>query len=573
MRRKVIVITGGVLSGLGKGIVSASIGRLLSNHKVVTVKCDGYLNVDPGTMNPTEHGEVFVLDDGGEVDLDFGHYERFINMNCKFDWNLTSGKIFQALVEKERKGDFLGKTVQVIPHVTGEIRQKLWEIYAKEKADVLIIEVGGTVGDLENLWFLEACRELQREIPREDMVFIHLGLVPVIDKQGQQKTKPIQQSIYFLRERGLFPNIIIGRSVDFLLKKTKQKIHWLCNVPEENIISDPDAESVYEMPLVFAKEGLANVLSKHLNIKIKPHLKKWNELVNNIKNPTKQITIAICGKYTELADSYISIIEALTHAGAQFKCKVHVKWLETTDLEKFKDKLEKTLPKEIKKSQDLQKSQETNPDNNPEIDYVKQKLQEKIQELLANCQGVIVPGGFGQRGTEGKIEIIRYIRENNIPFLGICYGMQLAVIEYARNVCLLEDANSSEIILTKNPVIDLLPEQKTVTQKGGSMRLGGHNVLIKRHTKAYSIFRHDLVRRRFRHRYEVNPAYIKLLEDKGLIFSGKAPKKQIMQVLELKNHPYFLAVQFHPELTSRLERPSPLFVELVRNSIKFKKKL
>jgi len=532
MRKKVIVITGGVLSGLGKGVVSASIGKLLSNYKVVPVKCDGYLNVDPGTMNPVEHGEVFVLDDGGEVDLDFGHYERFMPLNCKFKWNLTSGKIFQALVEKERRGDFLGKTVQVIPHVTGEIRKQWDEIFKQDKADILLIEIGGTVGDLENLWFLEAVREMQRIMPREDLVLIHLGLVPVIDKQGQQKTKPLQQSITLLRERGLFPNIIIGRSVDFLTKKTKQKIHWLCNVPLKNIISDPDSESVYELPLVFEREGLIDALADHLKIKIRPQLKKWKGLVNYIQNPPQQVTIAVCGKYTELADSYISIVEALAHAGAHLKCKVHVKWVETTDLE---------------------------------------QSPEKVPEVLAHCQGVIVPGGFGQRGTEGKIEVIRYLRENNMPFLGICYGMQLAVIEFARNVCQLSNANSSEITVTPNPVIDLLPEQKTVTQKGASMRLGGHDVQIKKNTKAHTLFKSEKIRRRFRHRYEVNPSYIEILEDHGLVFSGKAPRQPIMQVLELPHHPYFMGTQFHPELTSRLEKPSPLFMGLVKSALKHKK--
>jgi len=469
---------------------------------------------------------------GGEVDLDFGHYERFMSLNCKFKWNLTSGKIFQALVEKERRGDFLGKTVQVIPHVTGEIRKKWDEIAKQEKADILLIEVGGTVGDLENLWFLEAVRELQREHARDDVMLIHLGLVPVIDKQGQQKTKPLQQSITLLRERGLFPHVIIGRSVAQLTKKTKQKIHWLCNVPEENVISDPDSESVYELPLIFEQEGLHTAIANHLNIKIKPQMKKWRELVQNIQNPPQQITIALCGKYTELADSYLSIIEALAHAGAHLKCKVHLKWIETTNLE---------------------------------------QTPEKVSELLEHCQGVIVPGGFGQRGTEGKIEVIRYLRENNMPFLGICYGMQLAVIEFARNVCQLTNANSSEITVTPNPVIDLLPEQKTVTQKGASMRLGGHDVHIKKKTKAHALFGADKIRRRFRHRYEVNPSYIEILEQHGLIFSGKAPHQPIMQVLELPNHPYFMGTQFHPELTSRLEKPSPLFVSLVKEGIKHKK--
>ena len=311
---KWIIVTGGVLSGLGKGVVSASIGRLLvPTHKVVPIKCDGYLNVDPGTMNPIEHGEVFVLDDGGEVDLDFGHYERFLNIHCKSEWNLTSGKIFQALVEKERRGDFLGKTVQVIPHVTGEIRQRFKKIAKKEKADVVLIEIGGTVGDIENLWFLEAVRELSADLDPKDIIFVHLGLVPSIDEMGQQKTKPMQQSIMFLRERGLFPHIIVGRSKEMLTERTKLKIHWLCNVPQANVISDPDLDHVYELPLVFEQEGLRRVLRKQLGIKLPNRLAEWKTLVNHIKNPRKSITIAICGKDTELADSYISIDEALVH--------------------------------------------------------------------------------------------------------------------------------------------------------------------------------------------------------------------------------------------------------------------
>jgi len=532
MRTKFIVVTGGVISGLGKGIVAASIGRLLSSqYKVVAVKCDGYLNVDPGTMNPVEHGEVFVLDDGGEVDLDFGHYERFLNINCKFDWNLTSGKIFQGLVEKERRGDFLGKTIQVIPHVTGEIRERWMEIAKKEKADIMLIEIGGTVGDLENLWFMEAIRELLRDLSPQDIMLIHVGLVPVIDKQGQQKTKPIQQSTLFLRERGLFPHIIVGRSDKVLTKKTKQKIQWLCNV--QNVISDPSCESVYELPLIFEREGLRQVLSKHLNIRIRRNLKQWTKLVNNILKPKAEITIAVCGKYTELADSYISIEEALRHAGAHIGCKVHIVWIETTDIEQKK---------------------------------------QTVKEVLAGVHGVIVPGGFGTRGLEGKIEVIRYVREKTIPFLGICLGMQLAVIEFARNICQLEDVHSTEVRQTTHPVIDLLPEQRKVYQKGGTMRLGGHDVLIKKGTRAYDLFRSTTIRRRFRHRYEVNPDYIERLQEYGLVFSGTASDKKIMQVMELPHHIYFMGSQFHPELTSRLERPSPLFVGLVKNALKVKQR-
>ncbi len=530
---KWIIVTGGVLSGLGKGVVSASIGRLLvPRYKVVPIKCDGYLNVDPGTMNPTEHGEVFVLDDGGEVDLDFGHYERFLNIHCKSEWNLTSGKIFQALVEKERRGDFLGKTVQVIPHVTGEIRKRFKRIARKEKADVVLIEIGGTVGDIENLWFLEAVRELSADVEPKDIIFIHLGLVPVLDELGQQKTKPIQQSILFLRERGLFPQVIIGRSKEKLTDRTKMKIHWLCNVPVQNVISDPYLNSVYELPLVFEEEGLRRVLSKELALRIPNHLAEWKKLVGHIKNPKNSITIAICGKYTELADSYISIEEALVHSAAHLNCRVNRKWVETTDIERGRI---------------------------------------SVEEALKGVHGIIVAGGFGARGAEGKISVIKHAREKKIPFLGLCYGLQLAVVEYARNMCGLKDANSREISVdTQHPVIDYLPEQIGITQKGGTMRLGGHDVMIKKGTLAYELYG-SKTRKRFRHRNEVNPRYIKQLEKAGMVFSGKARGKPIMQITELNNHPFFMASQFHPELTSTLDKPSKMFYRFVATSLQMAK--
>jgi CTP synthase len=522
---KWIVVTGGVLSGLGKGVVCASIGRLLvPTYKVVPIKCDGYLNVDPGTMNPVEHGEVFVLDDGGEVDLDFGHYERFLNIHCKSDWNLTSGKIFQALVEKERRGDFLGKTVQVIPHVTGEIRERLKKIARKEKADVVLIEIGGTVGDIENLWFLEAVRELSADVGPKDIVFVHIGLVPVLDELGQQKTKPIQQSILFLRERGLFPQVIIGRSKEKLTDRTKLKIHWLCNVPEQNVISDPHLNSVYELPLIFEEEGLRRVLSKQLGLRIPNRLGEWKKLVGHIRNPKKSVNIAICGKYTELADSYISIDEALVHSAAHLNCSVKKKWVETTDIERGK---------------------------------------KSVEDVLADVHGVIVPGGFGARGTEGKIAVIKYARENKLPYLGLCYGLQMAIVEFARNVCGLKEANSREIDFdTPHPVVEYLPEQLGITQKGGTMRLGGQDVMIKKGTRAHNLYG-ARTRKRFRHRNEVNPRYIKQLEKAGMVFSGKARGKPIMQVIELRDHPFFMASQYHPELTSTLDRPSKMFYEFV----------
>ena len=525
---KWIVVTGGVLSGLGKGVVSASIGRLLADkYKVIPVKCDGYLNVDPGTMNPVEHGEVFVLNDGGEVDLDFGHYERFMNIDCKFEWNLTSGKIFQSLVEKERRGDFLGKTVQVIPHVTGEIRQRWKTIAKKEDADIMLIEIGGTVGDLENLWFLEAVRELEAEVGRKNILFVHLGLVPAIDTLGQQKTKPIQQSIFFLRERGIFPDIIIGRAKELLGEKTKLKIHWLCNVDIDAIISDPNLESVYELPLIFEEENLRKVISRKLDIKVSKDLNMWKGLVNNIKNPKRELTIAICGKYTELADSYISIEEALGHAGAHLGAKIKVLWIETTDVEQGKINLE---------------------------------------NIFKNVNGVIIPGGFGSRGVEGKIEVIKYAREHNIPYLGLCYGLQLAVVEFARNVCGLESANTTEADKkTPHPVIDILPEQKNIENKGGTMRLGSYKALLKKGSKVSKLYKSNVIFERHRHRYEVNPAYHEILQKNGLIFSGMSPNGRLVEFIELQKNKYFIATQAHPELKSRLLTPSPLFLGFIKS--------
>ncbi|MGM5487350.1 MAG: glutamine hydrolyzing CTP synthase [Nanobdellota archaeon] len=527
---KFIVTTGGVLSGLGKGIVSASVGRLLSTkNRVVSIKCDGYLNIDPGTMNPFEHGEVFVLDDGGEVDLDFGHYERFLNIDCKFSWNLTSGKIFQHVIEKERKGDYLGKTVQMIPHVTNAIKDRFFEIAQKENADVVLIEMGGTVGDIEMMLFNEAARQLRSEVGRDNILYIHVTYLPELECVGEQKTKPTQQSVQKLREIGIQPDIIVGRTPRTLDNDSKKKIALFCNVDQENVISDPDFDQVYELPLIFKQERLDKILEDKLSLQTSD-LANWEKLVKNIKGSRKKVSIAICGKYTKLHDSYISIMEALKHAGAHLDTAVELRWIETTEIE------EGTT---------------------------------SVEQALQGIDGVIVPGGFGSRGSEGKIKVIQYIRENKIPFLGICLGLQIAVIEFARNVCGLKDANSTEFDKkTPHPVVDILPEQKEVTEKGGTMRLGGHDVKIKEHTRAHRIFEDTTIRRRFRHRFEVNPEYREQLEKKGLVFSGMTPDEKIMQVVELDNHPFFMGAQFHPELTSRLEQPSPMFFDLVKAALK-----
>lgn len=527
---KWIIVSGGVLSGLGKGIVTASIGRLLSSDlKVIPVKCDGYLNVDPGTMNPIEHGEVFVLDDGGEVDMDFGHYERFLNIDCKFDWNLTSGKVYQNIVEKERKGLFLGKTVQMVPHISNEIKTKWKELAKKEQADVMIIELGGTVGDIEMDLFFEASRQLKLEVDKENLLFCHLTYVPILHCVGEQKTKPTQQSVDLMQARGIQPDIIIGRSPNKLTKRSKEKIALFCNIKEEEVISDPDLPTVYELPLIFKEEGLLDLIEKKLELPKSRDLVKWEKLVNNIKEPEKEVTIAMCGKYTELKDSYISISEALIHCGATLKTKIKTRWIETTDIEQ-----EKTT----------------------------------LIEALKDIQGIIVPGGFGSRGTEGKIKVIEHARINNIPFLGLCLGLQLAVIEFARNVCNLE-ANSTEINKkTKAPVIDFLPEQKNIHKKGGTMRLGAYEAILKKDSITAKLYNSLRVYERHRHRYEVNPKYHNILTKNGLSLSGTSPDNTLVEFIELPKHKYFVATQAHPELKSRLERPAPLFLGFVKAMIK-----
>ncbi|MBS3117710.1 CTP synthase (glutamine hydrolyzing) [Candidatus Woesearchaeota archaeon] len=524
-KTKYIVITGGVLSGLGKGIAGASVGYLLSSRlKVVPIKCDGYLNVDPGTMNPIEHGEVFVLDDGGEVDMDFGHYERFLGVTCKSSWNLTMGKVFSEIRERERRGDYLGKTVQYIPHVTDLIKNNFFQIAKEEKADILLIEVGGTVGDIENELYLEAVRQLYDDVGEKNILYIHLTYIPILKGANEQKTKPTQQSVNLLRERGISPDIIIGRCKELLDSHVKEKISRFCSVSKEAVITGLDVFNVYEIPLIFEKEGISEIIHKKLGIYSPPKLSKLRRLVRQLANPSKEITVAICGKYTKLEDSYISIIEALKHCGANFSCNINLQFVETSN--------------------------------------------DDVTNSLNGVDGIIVPGGFGERGVEGKIKAISYARTHNIPYLGLCYGMQLAVIEYARNICKLSDANTTEVDKrTPHPVIDLLPEQLSVTDLGGTMRLGGYDVHIKKGSFAHSLFRSDVIRRRFRHRYEVNQVYISQLEEKGLVFSGYTEDKKIMQILELPDHPFFMGCQFHPELTSKLTEPDPMFLSFVEACI------
>jgi len=524
---KFIVVTGGVLSGLGKGIAAASIGHLLADkYKVVPVKCDGYLNVDPGTMNPVEHGEVFVLDDGGEVDMDFGHYERFLNVTCSFNWNLTMGKVFHAIREKERRGDFLGKTVQYIPHVTGYIKDKFYDIAKEEEADIILIELGGTVGDIENELYMEAVRQLKNELGSENVLYVHLTYVPIPTGVNEQKSKPTQQSVNLLLHRGIQPDIIIGRCSEYLEDSIKEKISKFCNIEKEAVITGLDVDDVYKIPLVFEQEGIDNIISKRLKIEISKDTSKWKRLIRNRETADKKVEIAICGKYTRLEDSYASIIEALNHCSANLNCKINLRWIETTD--------EKT-----------------------------------VEDQLRGVDGIIVPGGFGSRGTEGKIQAIKYARERNVPFLGLCYGLQLAVAEFARHLCNLDGANSTEINPdTKYPVVDILPEQKTIKNKGGTMRLGAYIADVTEGSRVYNLYNSTSVSERHRHRYEVNPEYHNILKEKGLVLSGTSQNGRLVEFIELPDHDYFVATQSHPELKSKLEEPAPLFYGFIKACLK-----
>ncbi|MFH1401316.1 MAG: CTP synthase (glutamine hydrolyzing) [Nanoarchaeota archaeon] len=531
-KTKFIVTTGGVLSGLGKGIATASLGLLLNKtHRIIPIKCDGYLNVDPGTMNPIEHGEVFVLEDGGEVDMDFGHYERFINVNCKFEWNLTMGKVFDRIREKERKGDYLGKTVQFIPHVTDYIVDYFLNVAKQEKADIVTIEIGGTVGDIENELYIESCRQLRSAVGEENIVFVHLTYVPIPSGVHEQKSKPTQQSVMLLRERGVQPDIIIARCSEMLDEGIKDKIAQFCNVSREAVITGLDVENVYRIPIVFDQQGITELIAKKLRITPdRTHVAQWKKLLSNMEQPKHTPTIAICGKYTKLEDSYASVIEAIHHADAHLHSKTNIVWIETTD--------EKDLAAKLK-----------------------------------GVDGVIVPGGFGSRGVEGKIAAVKHCRENNIPYLGLCYGLQMAVIEYARNVAGLKGANTTEVDpKTAHPVVDILPEQRTVTNKGGTMRLGAYPATLKKGTRVHKLYKKTEVSERHRHRYEVNPEYHKRLEESGLVISGMSPNGRLAEFIEIPKHPYFVATQGHPELKSSLLAPAPLFFGLIEASIAHRNK-
>ena len=529
-KTKYIFITGGVMSGLGKGILTVSIGKLLQaqNYSLAPLKIDPYLNIDAGTMNPIEHGEVFVLDDGGEVDMDLGNYERFLEMTLTRKNNLTTGKVYKHVIDKERKGDYLGKTVQIIPHITCAIQNHIKKI-GKDK-DFVLIEVGGTVGDIESIPFLEAARELS---VTEDVGFVHLVLVPTLDVVGEQKTKPAQHSVRILGDIGIRPNMVVCRCKDPLTDRTKRKISLFCGVKEEDVISDHDT-NIYELPLILKIQKVAEKIIDHFNMKHNgSELTKWTAFIYGLNNTDKKITIAMTGKYTQLHDSYVSINEALNHARSKFNCEIEMKFIETTDIEEKK------------------------------ID---------LKTALDDVDALIVPGGFGSRGTEGKIECIRYARENSIPFLGLCLGFQLACVEFARNICNLKDASSTEISPdTKNPIIDIMVSQKNIDNMGATMRLGAWPAILNKGSLAEKLYGKNEVSERHRHRYEVNKDYISELEKAGLLFSGKSPDQKLMEFLELNNHPYFIATQAHPELKSKPLDPHPLFLGLVEAAIEKEK--
>ena len=522
---KYVFVTGGVASGLGKGITTASLGRLFKSRglRVALQKLDPYVNVDPGTLNPFEHGEVFVLDDGAETDLDLGHYERFTDENLHRGSNLTTGAVYSAVIQKERRGDYLGKTVQVIPHITDEIKERIRSHAEAEAADHVIVEVGGTVGDIESLPFLEAIRQLRNEVGRDRCAFVHVSLMPFIGPTGELKTKPTQHSVKELRSLGLQPDAIVCRSDRPIGRHLKEKVSLLCDVPMSGVISAPDADSIYRVPLLLHKEGLDRELAQHLQIDSEPDLSEWNSLVARIDDAIESVNVAIVGKYVNLRDAYLSVIEALRHGGFHHRVRVDISWVSSDDL-----------------------------------------AEGEVSKVLEGIDGIVVPGGFGWRGVEGKLEAVRYVREQGLPFLGLCLGLQCAVIEFARNICGLEGANSSEFDpATPHPVIDLLPEQKNVTDLGGSMRLGAQPCHLVPGTRAAAAYGEPVVYERHRHRYEVNPAYHEVLSEHGLVFSGLSPNGRLVEIIELPDHPFFIAGQFHPELKSRPTRPHPLFRDFV----------
>ena len=527
---KYIFVTGGVTSSLGKGIISASLGKLLTarGYSVTIQKLDPYINVDPGTMNPYEHGECFVTDDGAETDLDLGHYERFLNHGTSQANNVTTGKIYQTVIQKERKGDYLGKTVQIIPHITDEIKRRIQLLGATKEFDFVITEIGGTVGDIEALPYIESVRQLKWELEK-NALFIHLTLVPFLAAAGELKTKPTQHSVKTLLEAGIQPDILVCRTEQPLDSEIKRKIAQFCNVDRDAVIESIDVSSIYEVPILMQKEQLDKIVLRKLDVihSSEAKLKKWNKFLNGLQGPSQEITIGLVGKYVELQDAYKSISEAIIHAGVKNSCKVNVRWIHAEKINK----------------------------NN-------------ITKKLKQLHGVIVAPGFGDRGIEGKISAIKYIRENNIPFFGICLGMQSAVIEYARNILGLKDANSIEMNpKTSAPVINLMHEQKKVTEKGGTMRLGAYDCYLQDKSNAHNAYKKNKISERHRHRFEFNNKYKDELEDAGLIATGINQENNLVEVIEIPSHPWFVGVQFHPEFKSTVDNPHPLFCGFIKACI------
>ena len=530
-RTKFIFVTGGVMSSLGKGLAAASIGCLLECRglRVNLQKLDPYINVDPGTMNPFQHGEVYVTDDGAETDLDLGHYQRFTNCRLSQKNNFTTGRIYNSVISKERKGEYLGQTVQVIPHITDEIKSRIMDLAEDEL--IVIVEIGGTVGDIESLPFLEAVRQLRTDLGKENTLFIHLTYVPFLSAAGELKTKPTQHSVKELLQIGIQPDILLCRTDRFLSQDIKRKIALFCNVREQAVVTAKDVESIYEVPLIFHKEGLDDIIVQSLNIWTrKPVMDSWLELNRKISNLQREVKIGVVGKYVSQQDAYKSLHEALYHGGIANDTKVRIKYVDSEDIEK-----------------------------------------NGVDDLLDDVNGILVPGGFGKRGFEGKIRAITYARTNNRPFFGICLGMQMALVEYARNVCKIEDAHTREFSDTvSNAVIDLMKDQKLIEQLGGTMRLGSYPCLIKDDTIAYRAYNINNISERHRHRYEVNNDYRGILLKNGLVFSGLSPDENLVEIIEIKEHPWYLGCQFHPEFKSSPLKPHPLFVDFIKSAIEFK---
>ena len=531
---KYIFVTGGVVSSLGKGIVAASVGRVLKNRglKVTLQKFDPYLNVDPGTMSPYQHGEVFVTEDGAETDLDLGHYERFIDVNLGQYSNVTAGRVYSSIIEKERRGDYLGGTVQVIPHVTNEIKSRVLLAGESSDADVVITEIGGTTGDIESLPFLEAIRQIRSDLGRENVCYIHCTLLPYIKAAGEMKTKPTQQSVKELRGLGIQPDIIVVRNELALTDELRAKISLFCDIPKQNVIESRDVSNLYQLPLNLKAQKIDDIVLKHFNLTAKEaDMEEWTSLVERVDNLKDEVRIALVGKYVELHDAYISVVESLKHAGYKHNSKVKIDWIQSEDI-----------------------------------------TEENVHEYLKEADGILVPGGFGDRGVEGKITTIKYARENKVPFFGICLGMQLAAVEFARNVCGLTGAHSSELDPnTPYPIINLLPDQENVVEMGGTLRLGSYPCTLTEGSQAHKEYCEINITERHRHRYEFNNFYRERLTNKGLVLSGVSPDGRLVEIVELPEHPWFVAGQFHPEFKSRPEKAHPLFAGFIKASLENKR--